>query len=68
MTFQEELKADQDRLAELLTEMRVPSMRREFSHWNLMWLSRNLFIRNGGSEHCNEAIGLVKKLLREFFE
>jgi hypothetical protein len=68
VTYQEELATDQAKLVELLTNMDVPSMRREFGHWNLLWLQRNLFIRNGRHRDFAEADRLVKKLLHEFFE
>jgi hypothetical protein len=47
-------------LTNLLTPMDIPLQRRELNKHNLLWLNRNLGIRN---PNCAEAMALIKDLL-----
>ena len=67
MTYQEELAVDQARLEELLENMGVTKPRRVFGQWNLLWLREYLPKRSDHKDYT-EALALVNKLHREFFE
>ena len=48
----------------LLGEMDIPDMRREINHCNLLWLMRNIRVRNGKHPRIKEAIEEIKRLLK----
>ena len=53
-------------LSSLLETMDIPILRRDISKpENLLWLSRNLVIRNGTHPDFNRANTLIKILLRK---
>ena len=48
----------------LLGEMDIPDMRREINHRNLLWLMRNIRVRNSKHPRIKEVIEEIKRLLR----
>ena len=48
----------------LLGEMDIPDMRREINHRNLLWLMRNIRVRNGKHPKIKEVIEEIKRLTR----
>ncbi len=52
-------------LNELLKSMDIPEFRRDITKKeNVLWLLRNLGIRNSNHENYSEAMSLLKKLSR----
>lgn len=49
---------------ELLNDMDIPDMRREINKRNLMWLMRNIRVRNGKHPRIKEALEEIKRLIR----
>jgi hypothetical protein len=59
------MRAETDRLADLLRGMDIPAMRRDLNDpSNLRWLGRNLPIRNADHPDIDEAVALVRALSR----
>lgn len=55
---------DKERLASILETMDVPQMRRNLDdESNIMWLNRNLLIRNNSNPNIEEAMNIIRKLL-----
>lgn len=59
------VKEMQKQLRFTLETMEVPSFRTQFmSQHNLLWLQRNLAINNADHPKLDEALGLIKQLIR----
>ena len=60
------MDADLTRLTELITPMDLPDCNRDLSNLrNILWLGRNMFIRNGDHPNFQEASKLLTKVTRE---
>jgi hypothetical protein len=46
-------------------EMYIPECRTQITKGNLMWLLRNLAIRNGDNPNLDFALNLIKKMLED---
>ena len=57
-------KDPQSRLLEFLDEMDIPLLRTKLTKSNLRWLLRNVRIRNSDHPNLDEAIDLLKDLVR----
>jgi hypothetical protein len=57
---------DREQLAELISSMDIPECNRDMSvHRNILWLNRNMFIRNEDHPNFLAARDLSKKITRE---
>jgi hypothetical protein len=59
-----EFLSSEDRLQKILGDMDIPVNRRELTSYNLKWLARNIGLQNSNHPDLQEAITLIKKLLR----
>lgn len=60
------MKRAEEQLADVLETMDVPKERKEPTMPNLLWMLRNLGIRNGEHRDFPEAIRLINSLLRVY--
>lgn len=59
------VKEMQKQLRDILMTMEVPSFRTQYmSQHNLLWLQRNLAINNSDHPKLDEALGLLRNLIR----
>lgn len=55
-----------DRLREIISTMEIPHMRNDIGqNQNLLWIQRNLEIRNGSHPDVEEALLIVRNILLE---
>jgi hypothetical protein len=52
-------------LIDILNTMDVPVLRKELTLWNLLWLKRNLIVRNSNHEEFSIAIHFINHLITE---
>ena len=51
-------------LKNAISTMDIPEMRRELTTGNILWLHRNMKIKNGKHPQINEASKLIKDIMR----
>jgi len=55
-----------NRLSELISTMKLPIQRKEhFSKHNLMWLVRNIGVKNSSHKNYDLAVDEIKKRIQE---
>ena len=55
-----------NRLSELISTMKLPIQRKEhFSKHNLMWLIRNIGVKNSDHKNFSTAVGEIKRRLED---
>jgi len=55
-----------NRLSELISTMKLPIQRKEhFSKHNLMWLIRNIGVKNSSHKNYDLAVDEIKKRIQE---
>ena len=59
------MDADREKLAELIATMDLPEGNRDLTSFrNVMWLTRNMVIRNGDHPNFDEASVVLKRVVR----
>ena len=59
------MDADREKLAELIATMDLPEGNRDLTSFrNVMWLTRNMGIRNGDHPNFDEASVVLKRVVR----
>lgn len=58
--------SETEQLVKLIEDMSVPQLRRDATQLgNLMWLARNLGIRNAGHPNLDAAFAIIRSLMRQ---
>lgn len=56
---------DKEKLTEILSNMDIPEIRNKINFGNLMWMTRNLGFKNRNHPDFDEAMKLIKKMIKE---
>lgn len=66
MSKEEKIDSYKNELKDILNEMIVPDGRKNMDEHTLLWLSRNLGIKNNQNSKFHRAMSLIKLLLFEY--